>query len=510
MSATVTIPSPSLDGWLLSRDTELGLRLRVAREAQASWAKIAVSERATRLNRVADALLDRTDALVALLRDENGKQAVEALGHEVGSAANCVRWLCEAGPDLLGTKPVSVAWMLHRTTTIDRTPFGVVVVISPWNFPLSIPLGQVVAGLLAGNAVILKPSEVTPRVGNAIADLLATAGLPPNLFQLVQGDGRVGAELIAHRPDKVFFTGSNATGKKVMAACAAFPIPVSLELGGIDALIVCDDADLELATSAAVWGAFMNGGQVCASVERILVDERVHAAFMGRLLQKIAELDPVRDLGRVTMERQGQTYERHVADAKKRGLNVLTGGDWLRPRVFAPTVIEGRGIEAADVYRDETFGPIVAVATFRGDDEAVRKHNDTDFGLTASVFAGDRARGERLAKRLDAGLIAVNDVAATLHAFGELPWGGKGASGFGRSHGTEGLLEFTWPKVIDRPRQGVPDFKRPWWFPYDPDQTYLLAAFVEATAGRKLVPRLRAAGRMTRALFTGLRRAPRS
>lgn len=508
MSATESMPAAALD-WLLARDDEPSFRLRVAREAQIAWAAVPLAERARRLDRVADEMLRRMNDLVALIASENGKAEVEALGHEVGSGVGNVRWICANAPRLLAEEPVSVTFMLHRTTRIGRAPFGACVVISPWNFPLSIPLGQVIAGLVAGNAVILKPSEFTPKIGAIIAELLAPCGLPPNLFQVVQGDGRVGAALIDAGPDKVFFTGSLTTGRKVMAACAKFPIPVSLELGGIDALIVCDDADIEHATSAALWGATMNGGQVCASVERILVDEAIHDAFVGRLLAKAERLDPT-SIGPVTMPRQGQIWERHVADAEKRGLTVLTGGKWQADgRRFQATFIEGEGIEAADVYRDETFGPIAAIATFRGDDEAIRKHNDTAFGLTASVFSGSPERADRVARRLDAGLVAINDVAATLHAFGELPWGGKGASGFGRSHGQEGLLEFTWPKVIDAPRAGVPDFKRPWWYPYDPAQVGLMRAFSRLNGTRSVRHGVGLAAEMGTTLLGMLRRDPR-
>lgn len=507
-SAAGRLPGPTL-GWLLSRDEEPAFRLRVAREAQATWAIVPLAERARRLDRVADELIRRMDELVALIGEENGKSEVEAIGHEVGSSIGNVRWICANATRILEDAPVSVPLMLHRTTRIGRAPFGACVVISPWNFPLSIPLGQVVAGLVAGNAVILKPSEVTPRIGAMIAELLQPCGLPPNLFQVVEGDGRVGAALIDAGPDKVFFTGSLTTGRTVMAACAKHPIPVSLELGGIDALIVCDDADLEHATSAALWGATMNGGQVCASVERILVDEAIAEAFVGRLLAKAERLDPA-SVGRVTMPRQAQIWERHVADAQRRGLTLLAGGQWAEEgRRFQPTFIAGDGVQAADVYRDETFGPIAAIATFRGDDQAVRIHNDTAFGLTASVFSASTARGYRIARRLDAGLVAINDVAATLHAFGELPWGGKGASGFGRSHGEDGLLEFTWSKVVDAPQVGVPDFKRPWWYPYDPDQVELMRAFARLNGSRRLREQAQLAGSMGRSLVAMLRHSPR-
>jgi succinate-semialdehyde dehydrogenase/glutarate-semialdehyde dehydrogenase len=428
------------------------------------------------------------DELAALIADENGKRPVEAIGHEVGASIANVRWLCERGRGALASEAVWMPSMPHRRARIVREPLGVVLVIAPWNFPLSIPLGQVVAGLLAGNAVIFKPSEVTPRVGAAIEDLLEGCQLPTNLFQLVQGAGEVGAQLLAHRPDKLFFTGSLATGRKVMEAASRFPIPVCLEMGGVDALIVLDDADLEYASSAAVWGAFFNGGQVCASVERLLVHESVRDNFVRRVVDKARALEPAVDLGPITADKQRAVYARHLDDARARGLTIHCGGAMLEPRILAPTVIDVADRRDALVWREESFGPLLAVHGFRHDEEAVALHNELWGGLTASVFTASPARAEAIAAQLDAGLVAVNDVAATLHAVAELPWGGVGSSGFGRSHGVEGLREFCRTKVVDSARAGE-RFKRPWWFPYGGLQTEMISAYTrlvgERSAGRR-------------------------
>jgi acyl-CoA reductase-like NAD-dependent aldehyde dehydrogenase len=515
MNALEVLPEEQRPSWLLSRDGEMSLRFRVGRDAQSAWAKLPVDERCRRLGLVAAAILARREEIADLIVDENGKPRVEAIGHEIASSLDVIRWTCANAPSVLREERVFLPFSPHRAPILAHQPFGLVVVISPWNFPLSIPVGQVVAALAAGNAVILKPSEHTPRIGALVGSLFEAAHLPPNLLQVVRGDGAVGAELVDARPEKVFFTGSVATGRKVMAACARFPVPVSLELGGIDALIVCEDADLELATSAALWGAFMNTGQVCASVERILVHASVRDRFVGRLVQKMERIDPDRDLGRVTMPRQGQTYERHLADAVKRGLQVLSGGKWLSEGKYAPTLVAGEHIETSDVYRDESFGPIAAIATFRDDAEAIRKHDDTPYGLTASVFTSDLDRGERIARSLSAGLVSVNDVAATLHAFGALPWGGRGESGFGRSHGAAGLLECTWPKVVDVPRRvagmdPLGGVKRPWWFPYDADQLTMMGAFAQAVGEKTLRGKAAALARVPGPLLASLKRAPRT
>jgi succinate-semialdehyde dehydrogenase/glutarate-semialdehyde dehydrogenase len=496
--------------WLLASTNVDALRYDVARAAAAEWRRVPLPTRARRLGRVADALLEREGELVELIGRENGKRPVEALGHEIGASVANIRWMCGAGLAELRPRAVPIPLMPHRKAEQIREPWGVVLVISPWNFPLSIPLGHVVAGLLSGNAVVLKPSEITPEIGNAIESLLAPAGLPPALFSVVQGDGRVGAALVAAKPDKVFFTGSLATGRKVMQAAAEHPIPVCMELGGVDAMIVLDDADLDFASSAAVWGGFFNGGQVCASVERLLVQESVREAFIARVVAKANELEPATDLGRITADKQREVYDRHLADARERGLQIRCGGEYVGPRTLAPTVIDGAGIEEAAVYREETFGPIIAAAGFRSDADAAARHNALWSGLTVSIFSGNEGRARALAERLDAGLVSINDVAATLHAVPELPWGGVGSSGFGRSHGAEGMLEFSWSKVVDQPRGAHLDFKRPWWFPYDATQTEVLRQHTRLLGARTVAEGVRAAGKLGASVAKLLFKRPRT
>jgi len=483
VDAPAVAAEPATD-WLYAAEPESPLRLRLARQAQRGWADLGVQGRARRLLHAVDVMTARMEEIVDVIVAENGKPRVEAIGHEVGSAIANLRWLCARAPELLGSKSVPLKWMPNRSCEVSLEAFGVVLVISPWNFPFSIPFGQVVAALVAGNAVVLKPSEETPLVGDLIASVLAECGLPQNVFTVVQGDGAAGAALVDARPDKIFFTGSVATGRAVMRAAAAHPVPVCLELGGIDALVVCDDADLELAASAAAWGATFNGGQVCASVERLLVHESVSQRFSDLLTHKLAQIDAGRDMGTITADKQKLVYDRHLEDTKAHDVTALAGGAYESERRLRPTLIVGKDIESSAVWREETFGPVVAMATFRNDDEAIRKHNDSHFGLTASVFSRSRSRATRLAEGLRVGLVSINDVAATLHAFGELPWGGVGESGFGRSHGTEGLLEFVRPKVVERTRRFLPEFKRPWWFPYGPQQQELMGLFVKATATR--------------------------
>jgi len=480
--------------------------MAAARRAQPAWEQTPVADRARLLGRVADRLAARADALAALVVDENGKPQVEAFAHDVLPSLQYLRWLEAHAADVLADREQPLRWMPVRRATICRRAFGVALVISPWNFPLAIPLAGVATALAAGNAVVLKPSEATPRVADALADLFAP--LPPGLLTVVHGDGRVGAALVDAGPDKVFFTGSLAAGRAVMARAAQHPVPVSLELGGVDALIVCDDADLELAASAAAWGATCNTGQVCASVERILVQRGVADEFRQRLLDKLGRISVDRDQGRPTLPRQVEVWRRHLADAAQRGLSVAGGWQRTTDRL-RPTLVSGEGTARSLAWTEESFGPLVALVPFADDDDAVDLHDAAGMGITASVFSRDPGRADRLARRLRAGLVSVNDVGATLYGHGELPWGGVGRSGFGRSKGAEGLREATWPQVIDAARTPGVEPKKPWWYPYDHHQLAVIRRFVDLVGARGALRQAREGAAMTAATGRLLARSPR-
>lgn len=469
--------------------------IAAGRAHQREWEELGVEERVRRLQPAGDFIDEHLDELATVIHEENGKPRVEAIGHELLGAIAYVRWLGDKATSILGPKERPLKWLPHRQCNVARRPFGVVLVISPWNIPFLIPFSQVLGALAAGNAVVLKPSEVTPETATWVERALDACDLPPSLFQLVQGDGRVGARLVDNRPDKVLFTGSVATGKKVMAACAEFPVPVSLELGGIDAAIVRADADLEYAASTIAWGATFNHGQVCASVERLLAHESVFDELVERIADKMERINPYEDLSRVTFEGQKKVLERHLADAENRGLTALAGGGWISSDKMEPTLLVGDAVEGADVWRHESFGPVLAAMSFRDDDHAVALHNATDFGLTASIFTCDLDRGRQLATRLKAGNVAINDLGAMHYSQPEIPWGGAGASGFGRSHGPEGLLAVTWPQAVDHSRFGASEPKRPWSYPYDHDLEDALAAFAHLVAARGPLAVAASAGR---------------
>ena len=480
-----------------------------ARRAGQEWGGRSVEDRIARLEPVVEAIARRESELVDGIVIETGKPRVEAISHEVGPCLAMARWLFRHAPGALAPRRVFMPWMPHRRATIFREPHGVTLVISPWNLPFAIPFGQVLTALVAGNGVVLKPSEITPRASSMIADVLSACDLPEGLFQVIQGDGSVGAELLAAGPDHVVFTGSVATGRKVMAAAASHPIPVSLELGGVDAMIVCEDANLEYAASAAAWGATCNGGQVCASVERLFVHESIREPFLERLADKLNRLRAGQDLGRITNPLQETVYKRHLDDARARRLQFVMGGEEASGGVQPPALLTGPDIEQSAIYTEETFGPAVAAVGFDDDDDLVARHNDTPFGLTASVFSGDRRRARRIAGRLRAGLVSINDIAATLHSQPELPWGGVGHSGFGRSHGEEGIQEATRAKVVEEGRWFDAALKRPWWYPYEPALETSLSSLGAAIAARGLPARALHALRSGLGLLKMLARSPR-
>ena len=456
---------------------ELPMIFERARSAQAKWTLLTPKKRARFLIHLRETLINHADELADLISRENGKPRIEALANEIIPSVDMLGYFAKRTPKLLRDHTIPMTLLKHRKSYLNYWPLGVVTVISPWNYPFLLPFGEILMALAAGNAVIFKPSEVTPLSGLMIQSLCEEAGFPEHLIQTVIGDGSAGAAIIEQKPNKIFFTGSVSTGKKIMAAAAQHLIPVNLELGGKDPMIILPDADLDFATSAALWGGFSNSGQVCASVERIIIHESLAEHFLDLLKAKLAQLrqgvsqSMNNDLGAITFEKQKDVYARHIAQAKEQGAQFITGGEFTDStrRFLKPTVITGPQIESLDVYNEETFGPVVAVTTFKTVDEAVRKANASRYGLLASVITRNIALGEEIARRLEVGTVTVNEVTYTA-GLGETPWGGVKESGFGRSHSDLGLYEFVNVRHIHKPRSRVFVFKSFWWFPYTSHQ----------------------------------------
>ncbi len=444
-----------------------------ARTAQAAWARTPVRERLGIVENFQRALHSRKREIAESITCEAGKPRAEALSTEVLVTLDAAEYCLQNAFALLRPEPVPHASLMMKSKKgyLLREPYGVVGIISPWNYPFSIPATQVLAALVAGNAVVLKPSEFTPAVALQLKRLMDEAGLPQNLFQVVMGDGATGAALISAGVDKLIFTGSVATGKRVAQAAAAKLIPVVLELGGKDPMIVLDDADVDVASSAAVWGAFVNAGQTCLSVERCYVHKTLYEKFLQTCVAKMEKLrvgngmeDGV-DLGPMIHSRQLQVVESHITDAVAQGARLLAGGKrlpQLGENFYQPAVLADVR-PAMRIMREETFGPVLPVMSFDSDAEAIALANDSEFGLAASVWTRNRKRGEAMAAQIQAGIVMVNDV-VSCYGISEAPHGGVKSSGIGRSHGRLVLEEMVWPKYVDSDR--LPRMKKIWWYGY--------------------------------------------
>jgi acyl-CoA reductase-like NAD-dependent aldehyde dehydrogenase len=471
-----------------------------ARTAQAAWAELGLRRRIAILREFQAKLHQKKSEIAAAITREGGKPLVEALVTEVLVVLDAAGFLIDNAWTLLHDEPVPHGNLATKLKSgwLVREPHGVIGIISPWNYPLSIPATETLAALVAGNAVVLKPSELTPLVALELASLLYAAGVPKDVFQVVVGDGAAGAALLGSPIDKLVFTGSVATGKRIAAAAAERLLPVVLELGGKDPMIVLDDADVDVASSAAVWGAFVNAGQACLSVERCYVHRSLYESFVKASAEKAKQLrvgngmDPKTDVGPMIGERQVRIVESHVEDAKARGVRVLAGGTrlpGLGANFYAPTVLAD-ATQAMRIMREETFGPVLPVMAFDSYDEAIRLANDSEYGLAASVWTRDRKRGEGLARRIHAGTVMVNDV---ISCFGisEAPHGGVKASGVGRTHGRFGLEEMVRVKYLDVDR--MPGMKKVWWHGYSESFRRQMEGFLDMQFAQGLGTRVRGA-----------------
>lgn len=440
-----------------------------AREAFTVWSQLKVSQRIEHLLVVRDLMLDRSDEILDVICAETGKLEAEAVSSELLATCELIEFYRKHGRRALRPQRVPTGSMFaHKRAWRSYEPMGVVGVISPWNYPFTLAMTPTISALLAGNTVVLKPSEVTPLVGKAIRDLFTAVGPYPETVQVVTGDGGTGDALVRSGVQKVAFTGSVRTGRLVSQAAAESLTPVLLELGGKDPMVVCEDADIERAVKGAVWGAFMNSGQTCMAVERVYVHEDIYEDFVDEVVEQTEALrqgvGPRNDIGSMTFEPQVEIVERHVAGAVAKGARALTGGRRVPDRAglwYEPTVLVDVD-HSMDVMTEETFGPVLPIMPVADDSEAVRLANDSAYGLNSSVWSADPERAKRLSEALEAGNVCINDCIVS-YAVAGLPFGGVKSSGSGRVHGYEGLRAFSNVKSVLANRITLP--REIQWYP---------------------------------------------
>lgn len=430
-----------------------------AREAAGWWRDLGWKERRLRLLNFKGALTRNLNRMAELIHQENGKPLQDAQLETILTITH-LDWAAKSAHKVLGPRNVFPGMMaINQKCTLEYQPLGVVGVIGPWNYPIFTPMGSIAYALAAGNAVVFKPSEFTPGVGLLLAEIFAGVVPEQPVFQVVTGFGATGGALARSGVDKVAFTGSTRTAKKVMAACAENLTPIVAECGGKDAFIVDADADLDAAADAAVWGAMSNAGQTCTGVERIYVVDGVYDAFLGKLTDKAKDLRPgfdrEADYGPITMPGQLEIIERHIKDALDKGGTAVVGGaESVRSPYVQPVVLTDVPDDSSAVC-EETFGPTITVHKVADVEEALEKANKTAYGLAGTIFSGNKARAQDLARRLRSGMTSINAVIA-FASVPALPFGGVGESGFGRIHGADGLREFARPKAITRQRFAAP------------------------------------------------------
>jgi acyl-CoA reductase-like NAD-dependent aldehyde dehydrogenase len=445
------------------------------------WSKLAVSERLEYLRKLKEIMTEQMEDVAQVISDDTGKVLTEALVADIMPTLDGIDHICKHGEHILKRKKAKTPLLLiGKKSFIEYMPRGVVLVISPWNYPLQLAMVPMISALAAGNTVILKPSEVTPLVGKCIEDLFRKAGFPDGVVQVAHGGKEVGAAFSNGKPDYIFFTGSVRTGRIIQEVAAKDLIPTTLELGGKDPMIVFADANLERAAKGAVWAAFTNSGQVCMSAERLYVEKSIYPQFLERLKKEVSTLkqgsEVDADIGSMTFPAQIQIVKEQLDEALSKGAILETGQppeEW-KSGMFLPLMVLTNVNHEMKIIQEESFGPILPVIPFEGEDEAIRLANDTIYGLNASVWSKDVNKARRVAAQLVSGAVVINDAIITVANHG-LPFGGAKQSGIGRYHGEAGLTIFCHEKAIIEDR----GWKRSeiQWYPYKEKYPHFLKLF---------------------------------
>jgi acyl-CoA reductase-like NAD-dependent aldehyde dehydrogenase len=445
-----------------------------AMTAQRRWAERTPGERARVIGRAADYLLENGERYAEMITRENGKTIIESFSMEVLGILDTLRYIEKHAAKVLAPEriPTPQLFFKNKKHYFVYEPIGVVGIIAPWNYPFLIPASETAIALAAGNAVILKPAPLTPLIGDAIAEAFKAAGLPGGLLHVIHGDAEIGQAMCEHEAiAKILFTGSVEVGYKIAKACAKSLKPYVLELGGKDAAIVLADADLDRAARGILWGGAANCGQTCSGIERVYVDRRVYQPFLDKIttlaeaLKPGDPMNPETQVGAFTTEDQYDIVQRQMVEATAKGARTLTGGPvevGLKGKFYAPAIVTDVDHSMA-LMRDETFGPVVPVMAVDTIDEAVRLANDSPFGLGGSVWTRNVKNGRKVAGKMEAGSVWINDHMYS-YAAAQLPWGGVKKSGVGRTHSKYGFYECCHMKMVSEDSGRLPVA---WWHPYD-------------------------------------------
>lgn len=450
-----------------------------AREAQSDWRLVPVRQRVQMVRRLREAIVRRMDEISTTIAQETGRLPLEVLINEFVPTLEFLRYYEKTAPRLLRSERRHSPYPLFSgcESWVEYQPYGVVLVIGPWNLPLQLVLVPAVTALLAGNAVIVKPSELAPQTGSWIGRLLDEAGCPSGLCQIVNGGADAGQALVESQPDLIFFTGSLAVGREIAQRAAEMLVPVKLELGGKDPMVVFSDADLVRAAEAAVYAGTVNAGQLCVSIERIYVEKTVFDEFLGILQARLRSLQPDCERSPVINTRQLERIKRQVKEALSAGGTCVeeVPEDGLR---YGPVLISMTG-NSGSLMQEETFGPVLPVHPFADEAEALRLANDSEYGLNASVWSGDENRARRFASKLQTGNCFINNASFNI-GNPDLPFGGAKQSGLGVYHGPEGLRSFCRPQSVMLDRKNAREL---YWYPFTPKLEEALRAFVQMRHG---------------------------
>ncbi len=472
--------------------SDLTLLVKRARKAQEEWKNLPLDERLKFFKRVKNIIYQRRDEIAQLITNENGKPLFESYSTEVIPTLSILEYYIKNSKKFL--KPhyerIKLPVMIHKKSWIEYEPYGVVGIISPWNYPLLLPMGQIVPALIAGNAVIFKPSEWTPFVGKMIDEILREVSLPENVFQIIFGEAEIGEALVNSEIDKLFFTGSTKVGKIISKSASERLLPISLELGGKDPAIVLEDADLERTAMGIAWGAVMNAGQTCVSVERVYVADKIYESFLNHLVNVVSKLKPFNnspyyDYSKIKLEKQVLVIKEHLDDAISKGAKIFYGGR-IDGNYVEPTILINVN-HSMLVMQEETFGPIIPIMKFNTIDEAINLANDCNYGLSGSVWTKNIPLGKKVAKRIQAGSVLINDCISYFGA-GEAVVGGIKLSGTGRVHSRSGMMEMVYEKYYNY--DNLTWQKKLWWFNYTEQSTKKIKAAIQFLYDKNILKRL--------------------